>query len=171
MRYVGRLVGLSSIALFAWGCEMQPMCPEEGAGGSGDAGFAEGGCEPPPGGFGGGPGPDGQYRDEEGICRSDGDFLELGCAATFDLALAGPHPCGTAGICAGTCGEWLVVHHACTPSLGCTYDPLSRALVGVVRGDDVPASCGETSYTVTYGDGHHDCQFTDLIIDAGCWQR
>jgi hypothetical protein len=108
--------------------------------------------------------------DEEGICRSS-DFRTLGCAPTFDEALLERSDCGPGNVCAGTCGDWLVVHFACLPGLGCTYVPDSRTLVGVLYGNDIPDHCGGTSYTVIYGDGYHGCRLTDLVIADGCWDQ
>lgn len=159
----GMLVGLLSIACLAWGCDAQPMCGGE------DLGNGQTSCTQEPGdGGSGGSKPD-QFVDQHGICRSNRDYQSLGCAPTFDLALAAPPRCGP--VCAGSCGDWLVLQDSCTPSLGCTYDPLSRALVGVVWGDDIPSNCGENSYDVTYGDGYSRCHFTDLIVSDGCWPK
>lgn len=160
MRTAGLLVGLLSIGTLVWGCDAQPMCGGE------DLGNGKTSCTER--GDGGSGGVD-QFVDAQGICRSAGDFAQLGCAQTYDLALATDR-CGSAR-CAGTCGGWLVVQDACTPSLGCTYDPLSRALVGVVWGDDASDHCDQTSHDVTYGDGYHGCHFTDLIVDEACWLK
>lgn len=163
MRRFGMFVGVLSLALVSWACDGQPMCGGELL----DNGETT--CPDEPGdknGTDGGWRPD-QFRDEHGICRSDSDQFAGGCAPTFDLALSAPPRCGP--VCAGTCGKWLVLQDNCTPSFGCTYDPASRALVGVVWGDDVPDNCGGSSYTVTYGDGYHGCQFTDLIVSDGCY--
>lgn len=108
----------------------------------------------------------GEYMDA-GVCRSTADFTTLGCPPTFDEAL-GLERCGGTPQCGGTCGQWLAVQDTCTPSLGCTYDPATRALVGAVFGSDTHDFCGLQSRDVVYGDGHHDCRFTDLVLDQDC---
>lgn len=170
------MIGFLSIALVVGGCVVEQTCPSEGEDEASAivvertkcADFPE---DEEPGGDSVWWNPN-HYWDEQGICRSKADFHSLGCAPTFDLALADPGHCGGIDfVCAGSCGDWLVVHYACTPSVGCTYDPLTRALVGVRWGDDVPVNCGEKSWEVIYGDGYHDCQFTDLVVQDGCWFR
>lgn len=193
MRKLGMLVGLLSIVWSAWGCHVVQKCPEAGAGGDGALDAEASGCAWAPGGEGGSGGDGGvggqwgaggiggegggenwwrpdEFVDEEGICRSS-DFRTLGCAPTFDEALLERSHCGPGSVCAGTCGDWLVVHFVCLPGLGCTYDPVSRTLVGVLYGNDVFVHCGGTSHTVIYGDGYHGCSFTDLVIADGCWER
>lgn len=175
MRSITIFVGSLALALFAGGCELVQMCPEEGEGGSGgDTESVEGGCAVPPaegfGGTGGGHWKDDEYRDDEGICRSTREIPSSYCPPTYDLALAEPSFCG-GDKCAATCGDWLVVHYVCQPAIGCSYDPLSRALVGLVYGNDIPGHCGETSYSVIYGDGHHSCQITDIVLNESCWKN
>lgn len=153
MRKLGVLVGLLSVACLVWGCDSQEMCPGTGAGGDGTVLDADAsGCFLEPGGSGGDEGPGGggagggpwsdEYLDEEGVCRSTLDVNVFGqsmCWPTFDEALENEDPdCWMR--CAGTCGDWLVVHETCLPSVGCTYDPDSRALVGITYFDDVDAS-------------------------------
>lgn len=153
----------AALAAFTWGCDGgEPKCRVD------IVGSLRQGCGVGEGGSGG---DSGEYVDEKGVCRGQGDFQALGCPATYELALVEERCGGTGPACGGNCGKWLVVQDSCTPSLGCTYDPASRALVGVVYGDDVREHCDGTSYEVTYGDGYHGCAFQDLVLDRECWLK
>ncbi len=120
------------------------------------------------GGEGGDSGPD-HFVDEEGVCRSKrplDDHLHLGCPPSFEEAKALDR-CGAA-VCIGACGRWLAYQDACTPSLGCSYDPDSGALVGGVLGGDDTDYCDRSSAEFIFADGHHGCSFDPDEVDPSC---
>jgi hypothetical protein len=167
------------LAVFAIGCNDEDD-PSGGVGGSGGAAGAGGsggtggsGGSGGTGGSGGSGGSDAnpvQFIDDEGICRSTEDFHGATvCPATYDEALTLQFVrCGGSPVCAGMCGRWLAAEDFCTFSPGCSYDPDTRELVGVVLRSDTHDYCEFASRDLVLGDGHHDCTYDRLDVDQDC---
>lgn len=128
----------------AWGCALallvaafglsscsQCDCATEGAGGTGGTS-------------------DNHYVDDQGNCRSDAAFDDLGCPSTYAEALLMDR-CGT-GLCQGTCGYQHIVQDLCSPGLRCAYDAGTGQLSGVVVNAHAFVFCDGVAASVIYGE-------------------
>lgn len=119
-----------------------------GAGGEAGVGGADGVGE---GGAGGSGGHEfSAYLDEEGNCRIDAPFQDLGCPSTYSEALL-TERCAAPN-CLGGCGSQAIVESPCPPRLRCAYNASSGELEGVVLRSNEAIYCEGQADELIYGE-------------------